>query len=119
MATTLNTSGITMGSSTMTVSGSAPSFPARAWAQINGGGVPFINASGNVTSVTSFGTGDYRANFTTAMPDTNFAICGSGSASPSGAYGFRVSLVATTSVRFQTSTASLVNSSQASVVVFR
>jgi hypothetical protein len=102
-----------------TASGSAPSFSARAWAHIDGGGAPFIRASGNVTSVTSFGTGDYRANFTTAMSDVNFATCGSGSFDPSGAYGFRTSLVATTSVRFQTTTASLVNSSVLSVVVFR
>jgi hypothetical protein len=32
-----------------------------------------IRASGNVTSVTDNGTGDYTVNFTTAMPDANYS----------------------------------------------
>lgn len=39
-----------------------------------------IRASGNVSSITDNGTGDYTINFTTAMPDANYAIvfgCGS------------------------------------------
>jgi hypothetical protein len=33
-----------------------------------------IRASGNVSSVTDNGTGDYTVNFTTAMPDANYAV---------------------------------------------
>jgi len=33
-----------------------------------------IRASGNVSSVTDNGTGDYSINFTTAMPDANYAV---------------------------------------------
>ena len=37
-----------------------------------------IRASGNVSSITDNGTGDYTINFTTAMPDTNYAVFTSG-----------------------------------------
>lgn len=35
-----------------------------------------IRASGNVSSITDNGTGSYTVNFTTAMPDVNYAIIG-------------------------------------------
>jgi hypothetical protein len=40
-----------------------------------------IRASGNVSSITDNGTGNYTVNFTTAMPDTNYAqvVTGMGS----------------------------------------
>jgi hypothetical protein len=53
-----------------------PSFTARAWVNFNGTGTVAIRASGNVSSVTDLGTGAYRVNFTTAMPDTNYAVTG-------------------------------------------
>jgi uncharacterized protein (AIM24 family) len=40
----------------------------------NGTGTVAIRASGNVSSITDNGTGDYTVNFTTAMPDANYAI---------------------------------------------
>jgi hypothetical protein len=46
----------------------------RAWVNFNGTGTPAIRASGNVSSITDNGTGDYTVNFTTAMPDANYAI---------------------------------------------
>jgi len=60
-----------------TASGSAPSYSARAWVNFNGTGTVAIRASGNVTSITDNGTGDYTINFTTAMPDVNFSVAGS------------------------------------------
>jgi hypothetical protein len=59
-----------------TASGSAPSYSARAWVNFNGTGTVAIRASGNVSSITDNGTGDYTVNFTTAMPDANYAISG-------------------------------------------
>jgi hypothetical protein len=35
-----------------------------------------IRASGNVSSVSDNGAGDYTINFTTAMPDLNYGVCG-------------------------------------------
>ena len=55
-----------------TVSGTAPLYAARAWVNFNGTGTVAIRASGNVSSITDNGTGDYTVNFTTAMPDANF-----------------------------------------------
>jgi hypothetical protein len=45
----------------------------RAWVNFNGTGTVAIRASGNVTSITDNGTGDYTVNFTTAMPDVNYS----------------------------------------------
>jgi len=50
-----------------------PGFMARAWCDFNGTGTVAIRASGNVTSLTDVGTGEYEVNLTTAMPDTNYA----------------------------------------------
>ena len=59
-----------------TASGSAPSYSARAWVNFNGTGTVAIRDSGNVSSITDNGTGDYTVNFTTAMPDANYAVGG-------------------------------------------
>jgi len=59
-----------------TASGSAPSYSARAWVNFNGTGTVAILASGNVSSLTDNGVGDYTINFTTAMPDTNYVMAG-------------------------------------------
>tara|TARA_R110002126_G_scaffold255637_1_gene398639 strand:+ start:621 stop:1082 length:462 start_codon:yes stop_codon:yes gene_type:complete len=59
-----------------TASGSAPSYSARAWVNFNGLGTVAIRASGNVSSITDIGTGRYTVNFTTAMPDGNYAVSG-------------------------------------------
>jgi hypothetical protein len=59
-----------------TVSGTAPLYAARAWVNFNGTGTVVINASGNVSSITDNGTGDYTVNFTTALPDANYALGG-------------------------------------------
>lgn len=52
---------------------SYPAFWCRAWVNFNGTGTVAIRASGNVTSITDNGTGEYTINFTTAMPDANYA----------------------------------------------
>jgi len=60
-----------------TISGTAPLYLARAWVNFNGTGTVAIRASGNVSSITDNGTGDYTVNFTTAMSDANYAWAGS------------------------------------------
>ena len=54
------------------VTGDAPMYACRAWVNFNGTGTVAIRASGNVSSITDNGTGDYTVNFTTAMPDANY-----------------------------------------------
>ena len=56
-----------------------PSFDCRAWVNFNGSGTVAIRASGNVSSITDNGTGDYTVNFTTAMADANYSLVGSSS----------------------------------------
>jgi hypothetical protein len=48
-------------------------YKCRAWVNFNGTGTVAIRAAGNVTSITDNGTGDYTVNFTTALPDANYA----------------------------------------------
>jgi hypothetical protein len=55
----------------------AVAYGCRAWVNFNGTGTVAIRASGNVTSITDNGTGDYTVNFTTAMPDANYVTVGS------------------------------------------
>jgi hypothetical protein len=65
---------------------------AKAWVNFQGGysgttaGV--INGSYNVSSITVNGTGNYTANFTTAMPNTNYAPQANGKYG-NGEYGFQ------------------------------
>ena len=49
---------------------------AKAWVNFNGTGTVAIRQSGNVSSITDNGTGNYTVNFTTAMPDANYAATG-------------------------------------------
>lgn len=58
----------------MNSTGSAPVYGCRAWVNFNGTGAVAIRASGNVTSITDNGVGDYTVNFTTAMPDASYAV---------------------------------------------
>ena len=55
---------------------SARAFACRAWVNFNGTGTVAIRASGNVTSITDNAVGSYTINFTTAMPDANYAVKG-------------------------------------------
>ena len=55
---------------------SAVAYGCRAWVNFDGTGTPAIRASGNVTSITDNGTGDYTVTFTTAMSDANYSVTG-------------------------------------------
>lgn len=59
----------------------------------------YIRASGNVSSITDNNTGDYTINFTTAMPDGNYAINGFGQTlASSGTAASVISVKASTSL---------------------
>jgi hypothetical protein len=73
----------------LNASGSAPIYACRAWVNFNGTGTVAIRASGNVTSITDNGTGDYTMNFTTAMPDTSYSVI-QGAANDGGNDGNRM-----------------------------
>ena len=50
-------------------------FTAKAWVNFDGtqAAASMIRASGNVSSITDNGTGDYTVNFTNAMTDANYS----------------------------------------------
>ena len=58
----------------LNAAGSAPMYACRAWVNFNGTGTVAIRASGNVSSITDNGTGDYTVNFITPMENANYAI---------------------------------------------
>lgn len=79
----------------------ATAYGCRAWVNFNGTGVVAIRASGNVTSITDNGTGNYTVNFTTAMPDANYsAVVSSGGASGYNLTGERLGSPASGSSQF-------------------
>jgi len=53
-------------------------YTAKAWVNFDGTqtAANMIRSSGNVSSITDNGTGDYTVNFDVAMPDANYAIAG-------------------------------------------
>ena len=74
----------------------ATAYGCRAWVNFNGTGTVAIRASGNVSSITDNGTGDYTVNFTTAMPDANYATTVSVGNDNTGNSGFRGGALLTT-----------------------
>ena len=108
-----------------TVSGTAPIYMCRAWVNFNGTGTIAIRASGNVTSLTDNGTGDYTVNLTTAMPDANYSVVGSSADTYPGAVrGFTnyAGGQTTSSARvlgLNTSTGAVLDSTYVYVAVFR
>jgi hypothetical protein len=112
----------------------ATAYGCRAWVNFNGTGTVAIRASGNVSSITDNGVGDYTVNFTNAMVDTNYtiigtciggytganyAICGAKNASTSNT---KTTTTAQITVGFVSSTSaggSLVDHDQILVAIFR
>jgi hypothetical protein len=108
----------------------ATAYGCRAWVNFNGTGTVAIRGSGNVTSITDNGAGDYTVNFTTAMPDTNYAM--TACSEPPNGSGTQINSVgtlrvasgtsyATTSIRVVTNEGSLLraDSNVVSIAIFR
>jgi hypothetical protein len=57
----------------------ATAYGCRAWVNFNGTGTVSIRASGNVSSIGDNGVGDYTINFSSAMPNANYAWSCAGS----------------------------------------
>jgi hypothetical protein len=71
IATTLSNGSVSVPTATV-VNGSA-----KAWVNFNGTGTIAIRDSFNVASITDNGTGDYTANFTTALTDADYVAVAS------------------------------------------
>lgn len=98
----------------------------RAWVNFDGTqtAANMIRASGNVSSMTDNGTGDYTVNFTTAMPDANY--CAQVSQGQGAGAGVGMSVItgaapSTSAVRIQTanSAGTLADRSYVMVAIFR
>ena len=88
----------------------ATAYGCRAWVNFNGTGTVAIRASGNVTSITDNGVGNYRINLTTAMPDVNFAVIGTARAIDTNSYFLNLSQT----TDLTTTTATILTESQTS-----
>jgi len=104
--------------------GSAPVYACRAWVNFDGAGTVSIRASGNVSSITDNGTGDYTVNFATAMPDANYAVSGSANINAGNSSVGLDSSTAPTSSEFRigisnTNSGALFDSEIVTVIIFR
>lgn len=101
-----------------------PKSACTAWVNFNGTGTVAIRDSYNVSSITDYGAGEYKVNFTTPMANANYAV--GGSAAEADAAGneiimFPISTTFTTSglkVRTSTGGGSASDSSAVSVIIF-
>jgi len=57
----------------LNATGTAPIYACRAWVNFDGT-TATIRDSGNVSSITKDGTGQYTVNFATSMPDVNYCV---------------------------------------------
>ena len=84
-----------------------------------------IRASGNVSSITDNGTGDYTVNFTTAMSDINYAVTGTSGNGDTGSLRViataqaQAPTTSTTRILITNLSASAVDPTYVSVAIFR
>jgi hypothetical protein len=99
----------------------ATAYGCRAWVNFNGTGTVAIREDGNVSSITDNGAGDYTVNFTTAMPDANYAVVGAAGLIGAGARIFSLTTAfSSSSVRIGTyATSTAVDLDNNCVSIFR
>jgi hypothetical protein len=107
----------------------ATAYGCRAWVRFNGIGTVAIIGSGNVSSISDIGTGLYRINFATSMPDTNFTAvgnCAQADSNQNNTYGDFITFYSydATDVNISTlndsnSTASLADMENVTAAIFR
>lgn len=100
----------------------ATAYGCRAWVNFNGTGTVAIRASGNVSSITDNGTGDYTINFANALVDANYNVV-LGSRGSNGLANVSTATAPTASLFRIVSSIStnggLTDSAQLSVAIFR
>lgn len=99
----------------------ATAYGCRAWVNFDGTGTPTRRGNGNVGSITDNGTGDYTVNFTTSMPDANYAAVATCSQNDSAGRIAVVFSYLTTSVRvgIRDAAFALFDASIVNVAIFR
>jgi hypothetical protein len=97
-------------------------YMARAWVNFDGTGSVAIRASGNVSSITDNGTGDYTVNFTTAMPDANYSALATANQGDSARAFMHTEIYTTSSLQLRSrrgDTGNYVDKSIISTAIFR
>ena len=99
----------------------ATAYGCRAWVNFNGTGTVAIRASGNVSSITDTSVGRFTVNFTTSLPDSNYAaVCSGGSTTISSGMGYMYSPTTSgTGVEFVSGQDLLMDPVYATCAVFR
>lgn len=101
----------------LNASGNAPIYACRAWVNFNGTGTVAIRGSGNVSSITDSGVGQYTVNLTTALPDAN--ACVNLSTELNGLYDIESITASAISVVTRTTGSTLADSTIVCVSIFR
>lgn len=97
-----------------------PVYLCRAWVNFNGTGTVAIRASGNVTSITDNGTGNYTVNLTASMPDADYSVVGAnGFVTNGGILAISDYIVSSFRVRIYNANDTIVDSSIVNLAVFR
>ena len=91
----------------------------KAWVNFNGTGTVAIRASYNVSSITDNGTGNYTVNFTTAMPNVNYATIGSTSSTSTTIQSFFPASQSTGSVVVYIAGSAFYDNDAVNVAIFR
>jgi len=103
----------------LNATGDAPLFACRAFCNFDGTGTVNIRESGNVSSITDNGIGDYRINFATSMQDSNYSVAGA-SQGTNNDQSFRIFGLSPSDFRFRTITVDITNDSfVCTISVFR
>jgi len=102
----------------------ATAYGCRAWVNFDGTGTVAIRKSGNVSSITDNGTGNYTVNITTALPDVNYTTVwtggGQGTSGSSYAVGAGTQTVSAVTISARAvSTGSAVDENPCNVAIFR
>lgn len=108
--------------------GGYPAYTCRAWVNFNGTGTVAIRASGNVSSITDNGVGNYTINLTTALVDTSYVFAASSRSATDTTSGYSPGMypflsdaktVSTLQLRSYTTNQTAQDSSECNVVIFR
>ena len=97
----------------------AVAYGCRAWVNFDGSTSPgTIRGSGNVSSVSRTGTGQYTVNFTTSMPDANYSVVGIANAD-SRTVSIGNLLAGSAAIRTTNTAGALENQTLVAIAVFR
>lgn len=97
----------------------ATAYGCRAWVNFDGSTSPgTIRGSGNVSSVSRTGTGQYTVNFTTSMPDANYSVVGIANAD-SRTVSIGNLLAGSAAIRTTNTAGALENQTLVAIAVFR